>query len=103
MTFSGSSPWYLVEQGAPEVAFRFLDAVEAPVGQLLRMPGIGSPNELKNPSLKGLRAWPVKDFDEILIFYVVEKEAVKVIRILHGKRDIARILKRESADDDTVH
>jgi len=40
----------------------------------------------------------VKDFDEFLIFYVVEGDAVKVIRILHGKRDLNRILKWESAD-----
>jgi toxin ParE1/3/4 len=95
--------WYLVEQDAPGIAFRFLDAVEASVDQLSRMPRMGSPRGLKNAALKGLRVWPVKDFDQILIFYVVESEAVKVIRILHGKRDIARILKKESAGDDTLH
>jgi plasmid stabilization system protein ParE len=59
---------YLVEQDAPEVAFRFLDAVEASVEQLLRMPRMGSPKKLKNAALKALPAWPVKDFEEILIF-----------------------------------
>ena len=91
--------WYLAEQDAPDAAFRFVEAVEAAVEQLLRMPHMGAPRELRNPSLKGLRVWPVKEFDEFLIFYVVEGETVRVIRILHGKRDIDRVLKKESADD----
>ena len=94
--------WYLVEQDAPDTAFRFVDAVEASVQQLLRMPNMGAPRELKNPALKGLRVWPVKGFDGFLIFYTVEGDTVRIIRILHGKRDIDRILKREPADDDIL-
>jgi plasmid stabilization system protein ParE len=30
--------WYLVEQDAPDAAFRFVEAVEASVEQLLHMP-----------------------------------------------------------------
>jgi plasmid stabilization system protein ParE len=56
----------------PMLAFRFVDAVEASVEQLLRMPHMGAPRELRNPALKGLRVWPVKEFEEFLIFYVVE-------------------------------
>ena len=63
------------------------------------MPHMGAPRELRNPSLKGLLVWPVKEFGEFLIFYVVEGETVRVIRILHGKRDVDRILKKESDDD----
>jgi plasmid stabilization system protein ParE len=37
------------------------------------------------------------------IFYLVEAESLKVIRILHGKRHINRILEGESAADDVVH
>jgi plasmid stabilization system protein ParE len=44
----------------------------------------------------------VKEFDELLICYVVEGDTVRVIRILHGKRDLDRILKKESSDDDTL-
>jgi len=95
--------WYLVEQDAAEAAFRFVEAVEASVEQLLRMPNIGAPREHRNPALKGLRLWPVKEFEDFLIFYVVVADTVRVIRILHGKRDIDRILKKESGDDDKLH
>jgi toxin ParE1/3/4 len=95
--------WYLVEKDAPDVAFRFVEAVEASVGELLRTPHMGAPRHLRNPALKGLRFWPVKEFDEFLIFYVVDGDTLRVIRILHGKRDLDRILKKETADDDKLH
>lgn len=76
--------------------------MEASIEQLLIMPYIGAARELRNPALVGLRFWPVKDFAEFLIFYVVVGDTVRVIRILHGKRDLERILKTESADDDTL-
>ena len=44
----------------------------------------------------------VEDFDDFLIFYVVVEYTVRVVRILHGKRDLDRILKKESADDDKL-
>jgi toxin ParE1/3/4 len=95
--------WYLVEKDAPEVAFRFMEAVEESVEQLLRMPGMGAPKLLKNPALAGLRAWPVEGFEDVRIFYLMQGESLKVIRILHGRRDINRILEGETTLDDTVH
>jgi toxin ParE1/3/4 len=95
--------WYLLEQDASDAAFRFVEAVEASVEQLVRMPNMGARREMRNPALKGLRLWPVKDFDEFLIFYVVAGDTLRVIRILHGKRDVDRILRKKSGDDDKVH
>lgn len=80
-----------------------MEAVEASVEQLVRMPNMGALREIGNPALKGLRLWSVKDFDELLIFYVVAGDTVRVIRILHGKRDIDRILKKESVHDEKLH
>jgi toxin ParE1/3/4 len=95
--------WYLVEKDAPDAAFRFLDAVEKSVEQLLRNPGMGTPKLLKNPTLAGPRAWPVEGFEDMRIFYLTQGESLKVIRILHGRRDINRVLSSETAVDDTVH
>jgi plasmid stabilization system protein ParE len=39
----------------PPPRSNFVDAIEASVEQLMRMPGMGSPRELRNPALKGLR------------------------------------------------
>jgi toxin ParE1/3/4 len=91
--------WYLVEQGTPDAAFRFVDAVEESVRQLLLMPDMGMPREIGNPALAGLRAWPVKGFEEVLIFYLVKGDTLRVVRVLHGRRDIDRILRKESSED----
>jgi len=90
--------WYLVEQDAPDAAFRFMEAVEASVEQLLSMPYMVRPESSAIRPWRGCGFWPVKDFDEFLIFYVVADDTLRVIRILHGKRDLDRILKKESAD-----
>jgi toxin ParE1/3/4 len=95
--------WYLVKQDTAEAAYRFLDALEESVRQLLSMPHMGSPRALKNRHLEGLRAWPVKGFEEIYIFYLTQGETVRVIRVSHGRRDLERILKQESVDHDTIH
>lgn len=94
--------WYLVSQAAPEAAVRFMNAVEESVRQVCRMPHSGAPRKVRSPSLKGLRVWPVQGFEEILIFYVVQGDTVRVIRVLHGKRDVVRVLLRETPDADTL-
>jgi toxin ParE1/3/4 len=76
--------------------------VDASVRQLLQMPSLGAPRKFGNPWLKGFRVWPVKGFDEFLIFYIVQMETLKVVRVLHGKRDLSTILKKERAEGDPV-
>src|ERR1700683_5862867 len=48
-----------------------------------------------NPHLQDLRSWPVAGFEAIRIYYLVDEGAIRVIRILHGKRDVKRILEGE--------
>jgi toxin ParE1/3/4 len=82
-----------------DVANRFLEAVEESTEALCRMPHIGTPRHFKNPVLVGLRSWAVKGFEEILIFYIVDSDTLRVVRILHGKRDLKKILEAEFDDD----
>lgn len=86
---------YYLLAGAVEAATHLLDAVEESIEAMCRMPHSGAPKFLKNPSLAGLRSWAVKGFDDILIFYVVQPDAIRVVRVLHGRRDVKRILERE--------
>lgn len=87
--------YYLVDQDKPEVANRWLEAVEKTIDKILRTPNAGAPKQLSNESLAGLRLWPVEEFEDIRIYYLAEESALRVIRVLHGKRDIRRILERE--------
>lgn len=89
---------YYLLADAFDTATRFLEAVDASIETLLAMPEIGVSKTLSNPRLEGLRCWPVKDFDDILIFYVIRPETLRIVRILHGTRDINKILEREKDD-----
>jgi toxin ParE1/3/4 len=86
-----------VTENAPDVAFRFLDAVDDSIEQLLDMPHIGAPRHFRTPALVGLRSWPVKDFEDIRIYYLLLPDLLRVVRVLHGRRDIQTIL--EQNDD----
>jgi plasmid stabilization system protein ParE len=84
--------YYLIEKDAEAAAKRFIGAVQAAISQLSRDPWIGAPKSLGNAKLAGLRSWPVKGFSEIRVYYVISREAVCVVRVLHGKRDIHPLL-----------
>ncbi|MSV31805.1 MAG: type II toxin-antitoxin system RelE/ParE family toxin [Bryobacterales bacterium] len=86
---------YFSQKASLEIAARFLDAVDESIAVICRMPQMGAPKILLNPVTTGLRSWPVNGFEDILIFYVVQPDALRVIRILHGARDIGSILDQE--------
>ena len=58
--------------------------------------GNGARYHSNKSELQNLRSWPVAGFEAIRIYYLAETDAIHVIRILHGKRDVKRILERRS-------
>jgi len=76
-----------------------LDAVDESIEAICRMPYTGGAKHCKNPILSGLRSWPVRDFEDILIYYVVAPDALRVVRVLHGRRDIEKILGQQKGDE----
>lgn len=87
--------YYFFEANNGSVATRFLKAARSTITQIYRQPGMGSPKALRNLKLAGLRSWPVRGFSEIRVYYLVSDETLRVIRVLHGKRDIELILEGE--------
>ena len=90
--------YYLVEQEKPEVAERFLSAVRRTMEGIIRTPQGGGPKRLSREALRGLRPWPVKGFEDVRVYYLVHEAGVRMVRVLHGKRDINNILEKESDD-----
>ncbi len=82
---------YIRQENEP-AAVRFVDAMEHSLRRLSEMPEIGSLCNFENPRLKNIRVWPIKGFEKYLIFYRVTDNALQVLRVLHGARDIANIL-----------
>ena len=72
----------------PDAALRFIQAVEKALERLSEMPEIGAVREFDNPRLSGVRRWPVPKFSRYLIFYQVTEDSIRVLRVLHGARDI---------------
>ena len=88
--------YYLVSLNLPEIAIRFQDAVRRTVESLREHPFVGPRYGSSSPQLQNLRSWPVAGFEAIRIYYLLDRDAIRVIRILHGKRDVKRILEREA-------
>jgi len=87
--------YYLVNLNLPDVAFRFPTAVRRTVRSLQQHPLVGPRYRSSNPQLQTLRTWAVAGFEAIRIYYLLDEDTIRVIRILHGKRDVKHIFERE--------
>lgn len=86
---------YLEQTADLNVAERFLDAARVTFEELARMPMMGSPRPYYAADLKDLRQWRIKGFKDFLVFYRPLPDGVEIVRVLHGKRNIAAILEDE--------
>jgi toxin ParE1/3/4 len=84
--------YYLVTLNLPEVAVRFRAAVRQTVQSLQQHPLMGPRYRSSNPQFQTLRTWAVTGFEAIRIYYLLDEDTLRVIRILHGKRDVKGIL-----------
>ena len=75
----------------PTAGIRFLRAVDDTVQALRAHPELGR----QRPDVKqGLRSWRVEGFVNWLIFYRVEDQNLRLVRLLHGARDLPRTVQR---------
>lgn len=72
-----------------EVAYRFLDAVEATIEKLKVTPKIGTLQTSKGQG--NLRMWFVDGFPKSLIFYIATKDEIEIVKVIHSARDYYRI------------
>jgi toxin ParE1/3/4 len=87
---------YLEENATPEVALRFRTAIMQAVDTIGTMPGVGSPQEIRNPYLSTLRMWVVPGFRNYLLFYVTPEGNTEIVRLLHAAQDRLSILEDEA-------
>jgi toxin ParE1/3/4 len=77
------------------VADRFFAEAEATFARLASMPGMGTRYEPDEPLYADLRYIPVSRFRKYLVFYRPVPGGIEVLRVLHGTREIGRILVEE--------
>jgi toxin ParE1/3/4 len=85
---------YFIDIGQDHVADRFLAAARMAIEHVSHTPQAGAPRSVRNRRLAGLRTWSVDGFDDLKIYYLVSDDELTIVRILHGRRDIERILER---------
>ena len=72
-------------------ALRFRSAVEHELELLRIHPFLGYRRHFRTP---GLRSWRISGFEDYLIFYLPCDTSVEIVRVLHGARNLQRILGR---------
>lgn len=90
---------YYDAQGGEDLGNRFLAACESGFERLASFPESGACLRLRHPRLEGLRFILAPGFENILIFYIPGDTLLRIVRVLHGKRDIEAILAKEQGDD----
>jgi plasmid stabilization system protein ParE len=73
----------------PEVALRFVDAVEHALKRLEEFPEIG---RIRHFRQLGLRSWMFPGFRRWLLFYLPINHGVRLYRVIHFSMDLDRRL-----------
>ena len=88
-----SREWIYLQQFGDRLADRFVHQVEETLHLLARQPSLGHPGRYRHPRLQGLRVHRAgKPFGAWLIFYWDRPESVDLFRLMHGARDLPRVL-----------
>src|SRR3954470_15432158 len=70
----------------PQAAVRFVEPFAGSIKLLSTMPAIGvARGDLGAPET---RSWRIKGFRNYLIFYEVTADRLRLLRVLHGHRDL---------------
>jgi toxin ParE1/3/4 len=84
-----------IRQNSPRSALRFLDAAEATFRRLAARPGIGTAYDPADPAFAELRYLPISKFTNHLVFYRADEHDIRIVRVLHGARDLQGLLAEE--------
>lgn len=76
---------YYVALENRDAALRAVDLIRSRLKVLESFPGAGRPRDDLH---RGLRSWPI---DRYVVFYISGESEIRIVRILHGARDVQRI------------
>ncbi len=83
---------YLENEAGIELADHFVAAARETFEALAYMPRMGKLCGFRRPSLRRVRRWPVKGFENWLAFYQPKRDGIEIVRVIHGSRDIEALL-----------
>ena len=83
-----------ISRDSESAADLFLIEAEAAVARIAEMPGSGPVWESDDPRLQNIRHTSVsRRFRNYLIFYRVGRDAVDILTVIHGARDLPNLLR----------
>src|ERR687887_32866 len=92
-----------IEHDSPQAAGKLLEVFEHACDMLSDLPEIGSiPDDLHHSRLKGTRMWPIRKFENHLIFYrPLAGGKIEIVRVVHGARDLPALFESDVDGDET--
>jgi toxin ParE1/3/4 len=88
-----------ISQNSIDAALRFYESVSETTRMIAEHPARWPRYEPADPRAGEIRRRAVIGFDKYLIFYRIGDDAVEILRVMHGSRDIHSILANESRDE----
>jgi plasmid stabilization system protein ParE len=82
--------WNYIARDSQDAANRVESAVFSGLVSLARHPLIGSKRSDLTPL--PVRFWPIREFPSYIVVYRPETRPLEIVAILHGKREISRLL-----------
>jgi toxin ParE1/3/4 len=83
--------WYVAQSGQA-LARRWEKAVTAAVLRVVSRPAAGTLCRFQSPELRGVRRTTISGFPKHLLFYRLDEGEIFILRVVHGARDLERLL-----------
>jgi toxin ParE1/3/4 len=83
--------WYFTQSGQ-SLAKRWDKAVTSAVLRVVRNPASGTPCVFRPAELRNVRRVTIAGFPKHLLFYRIRKTEILVLRVVHGARDLEKLL-----------
>ena len=83
--------WYSSQSGTA-LAGRWERAVTSAILRVVSRPTTGAPCTFRSSELRDVRRMAIRGFPKHLLFYRVDSGEIFVLRVVHGARDLERLL-----------
>lgn len=85
--------WDFIARDNVDAANRVLEKLEESMEMLAAMPEMAQKRLKLSKIYPNLRAWPVSDYPNYLIFYIPVNNGILVLRVLNGAQNVEKILR----------
>jgi toxin ParE1/3/4 len=87
--------WLYIARDNQDAADRVCQAAEGTFKTLVATPRMGALYRCKRSQLEGIRFFPVKKFQNYIIYYREQPKGIEIVRVLHAHMDKKKRLEPE--------